>query len=140
MRARGLRRALLRLPHRGDVVRAAPSAIAGTGLFVLRDVTAGEAIGALTLGAAGLQGAHTLLVGTQHRVVEAPWRFINHACAPTATLHIDDEAALLFAQQDLRAYTELTIDYKALPEEVGTAFECHCALCVATSSPSRIGT
>jgi SET domain len=139
MRARGLRRALLRLPHRGHVVRAAPSAIAGTGLFVLRNVTAGEAIGALELGAAGPQGMHTLLVGAQHRVVERPWRFINHACAPNATLHIGDEAALLFAAEDLGAYTELTIDYNALPEEIGTAFECQCARCLAASAPSRIG-
>src|SRR6266545_5338866 len=97
MRAGGLRRALLRLPHRGNVVRAAPSLIAGTGVFVLRSLTAGEAIGALTLGAAVPQDRHTILVGTEHRVVGEPWRFLNHACTPTATLHIGDDSALLFA-------------------------------------------
>lgn len=139
VRAGGLRRALLRLPPRGRTVRSAPSLIAGTGVFVLRNVTAGEAIGALALGAAVPQDRHTILVGAQHRVVEEPWRFLNHACTPTATLHIGDDTALLFAAMDLHAYTELTIDYNALPEEIGSPFQCRCARCSAASVPLRIG-
>lgn len=135
---RAVRRALLRWPSRGQQVRAGPSAISGRGLFLLRSARAGELIGGLELGAAGPQGKHTLLVGAQHRLVAKPWRFLNHACAPTAVLRVTDDAAVLFAAVDLPAFSELTIDYTALPEEVGTAFECRCARCAAGSA-SRVG-
>ena len=134
-----VRLALLRLPALGRVVRAGPSAIAGEGLFVLRPVRAGETIGALELGPAGPQGRHTLLVGTEHRLVAKPWRFLNHACAPTAALEFTPDSAVLSAARDLPAFSELTIDYNALPEDVGTAFECRCARCRAAAAPSRIG-
>lgn len=136
---RGLRRALLRLPRRGLVVRAAPSMIAGTGVFVLRAMRVGEAIGALELGPPIRQDRHSLLVGAHHRDVMKPWRFLNHACTPTATLQFTDQNALLFAARDLPAYAELTIDYNALPEDVGTAFECRCGHCSGAGAPSQIG-
>ncbi len=137
MRARGLRRVLLRLPSGGRSVRAAPSLISGTGCFVLRDVRSGEFIGPLGLGPPTPQDRHSLLVGKHHRAVKKPWRYLNHACDPTATIRFSEDAAQLYAARDLRAYTELTIDYNALPEEVGSGFQCCCGHCA--SAPSRVG-
>lgn len=138
-RAGGLRRALLRLPSRGRVVRAAPSFISGTGCFVLRGVKSGDPIGPVELGPAGPQTRHSLMVGKHHRDVAKPWRYLNHACTPTAKLQFGDESAVLLAATDLRPYTELTIDYNALPEDVSMGFECRCHRCTATRAPSRIG-
>lgn len=139
MRARGLRRVLLRLPSRGRSVRAAPSLISGTGCFVLRPVKSGEPIGPVGLGPPIPQDRHSLLVGKHHRDVKKPWRFLNHACIPTARIQFGEDTAQLFAARDLRAYTELTIDYNALPEDVGSGFECRCARCTSQSAPSRVG-
>jgi hypothetical protein len=138
-RAGGLRRVLLRLPTRGRLVRAAPSFISGTGCFVLRGVKSGELIGPVELGPAGPQTRHSLMVGKHHRDVAKPWRFLNHACTPTAALQFSDDAALLIAARDLRPFSELTIDYNALPEDVSMGFECRCGRCTAAKAPSRIG-
>jgi hypothetical protein len=139
MRARGLRRALLRLPNGGRSVKAGPSVISGTGVFVLRSVKSGESIGAIELGPPVPQDRHTLLVGAHHRDVKEPWRYLNHACVPTATIRFDEDTAQLIAARDLHPYTELTIDYNALPEDVGSGFECRCARCSNGAKPSRIG-
>jgi hypothetical protein len=138
-RAGELRRVLLRLPSRGRVVRAAPSFISGTGCFVLRGVKSGELIGPVELGPAGAQTRHSLKVGKHHRDVAKPWRYLNHACTPTAALQFGDDSALLIAARDLRPYDELTIDYNALPEDVSRGFECRCDRCLAALTPSRIG-
>jgi hypothetical protein len=139
IRARGLRRALLRLPNGGRSVKAGPSSISGTGLFVLRPVKSGESIGPVELGPPVPQDRHTLLVGAHHRDVKKPWRYLNHACIPTATIQFGENTAQLYAARDLRPYTELTIDYNALPEDVGSGFECRCARCAGASAPSRVG-
>jgi hypothetical protein len=139
MRAGSLRRVLLRLPSRGRVVRAAPSFISGTGCFVLRSVKSGQPIGPVELGPIGPQTRHSIMVGKHHRDVAEPWRFLNHACTPTAKLQFGEDSALLLAATDLRPYTELTIDYNALPEDVSMGFECRCARCTAQGRSSRIG-
>ena len=139
MRARGLRRVLLRLPNGGRTVRAAPSLISGTGCFVLRAVRSGESIGPVGLGPPIPQDRHSLLVGKHHRDVKKPWRYLNHACVPTATIQFSENDAQLYATRDLRPYTELTIDYNALPEDVGSGFECRCARCASAGAPSRVG-
>jgi uncharacterized protein len=110
-------------------LRAGPSAIDGVGLFVVRSVAAGEELGQLRLGAPGPQGKHTLLVGAQHRPVARPWRFLNHACTPSARLRFSPPSVSLLAVRDLPAHSELTIDYAALPEKVSVAFACRCGRC-----------
>lgn len=139
MRAASLRRVLLRLPSRGRVVRAAPSFISGTGCFVLRGVKSGQPIGPVELGVAGPQTRHSIMVGKHHRDVAEPWRYLNHACTPTAKLQFGEDSLLLLAATDLRPYTELTIDYNALPEDVSVGFECRCERCLDRVSVSRIG-
>jgi hypothetical protein len=120
-------------------VRSGPSEIHEAGLFVERHVEAGETIGALELGAAGEQGRHTLLVGAEHRVVEPPWRYLNHACTPNATLEIGERDAILLAARTLEPGTELTIDYARLPEKVGTPFVCRCPRCAVAGRAARVG-
>lgn len=110
-------------------VRAGASPIAGRGLFALRSFEAGHAIGPLRLGRARAQGKHTLQVGARHRTVEAPWRYINHACRPSARLEITKRDAVLIATCAIAAGQELTIDYRALPETPSVAFTCHCGEC-----------
>jgi SET domain len=120
-------------------VRTGPSAIHATGVFVQQRTAAGQTIGALDLGPAQEQGRHTLLVGTEHRSVAEPWRFLNHACTPTAQLRFIDRDAILVAARDLEPGTELTIDYLALPEKVGSPFTCGCVRCREAPEPSRVG-
>jgi hypothetical protein len=117
-------------------LRAAPSAIDGVGLFVVRRVAAGEELGQLRLGPPGPQGKHTLLVGAQHRAVASPWRFLNHACTPSARLIFSPASVTLLALRDLPAHSELTIDYAALPEKVSVTFACRCGRC---ERAARIG-
>jgi hypothetical protein len=119
----------LSLHSASAAVRCQRSAIDGTGLFLVRGVVAGQAIGRLALGRSIAQGKHTLLVGSRHRLVKKPWRFLNHACTPSAVLQLGSDAALLIAARDLPAGSELTIDYASLPETVSVQFACHCPSC-----------
>lgn len=120
-------------------VCSGPSAIHEAGVFVTAPVAAGALIGSLELGPAGAQGRHTLRVGAEHREVAAPWRCLNHACTPTATLEIGERDARLYAAQDLVAGTELTIDYTRLPERIGTPFSCRRPRCRASLEAARVG-
>ena len=120
-------------------VRSGPSAIHEAGVFVDSRVGAGEKIGALSLGPVVEQDRHSLLIGTEHRLVEPPWRFLNHACTPTATLQIGERDAVLFAAHDLEPGTELTIDYTRLPEKIGSPFTCRCPRCAGSGSSARVG-
>jgi hypothetical protein len=129
---------LFRLMER-RVVRPGPSGIDGTGLFVMRAFREGARVGRLRLGPPGPQGKHTLLIGAQHRSVETPWRFLNHACRPSAVLRLTPTEALLFAARPLSPHAELTIDYAALPEQISASFACRCASCVRARQPARVG-
>jgi hypothetical protein len=121
---------------RGRAVRAGRSLIDARGLFAARDFAAGTEIGALELGPEGPQGKHTLRLGGQHRRVRRPWRYINHACQPSACLRFTTHAALLIATRPIAAGQELTIDYGRLPETPSVAFECRCPSCIGTSGPT----
>jgi SET domain len=110
-------------------VRAGPSPIDGRGLFAVRSFAADGEIGQLRLGRPGAQGKHTLQVGSRHRTVEPPWRFINHACRPNARLRVTERGAHLVAAREIAAGQELTIDYASLPETPSVAFSCRCGEC-----------
>jgi hypothetical protein len=133
-----LRRRVARAADR-RVVRASTSAIDGSGLFLQRFVAAGEVIGELRLGPPGPQGVHTLLVGSQHREVDAPWRFLNHSCTPSAVLAFAPPEVSLIAARDLPPRSELTIDYALLPEKISKSFACRCAKCERARQPAQIG-
>ena len=120
-------------------VQSGPSAIHEAGLFVQSKVAAGERIGAVALGPVIEQDRHSLLIGSHHRVVEPPWRYMNHACTPTATLRIGEHDAVLFAARDLEPNTELTIDYLQLPEKLSSPFRCRCPRCSELGESPRVG-
>jgi hypothetical protein len=70
-----------------DKVRAGNSTIEGIGLISNIRFERDEKIGEIRLGPASAQGGkHTLQFKGQHRVVEKPWRFLNHSCVPNARL------------------------------------------------------
>lgn len=125
---RTARRAMLYLPSRRSV-RSGPSVIDRTGLFTLKRFEEGQPIGPVGLGAVCQQDRHSIMVGQHHRVVKKPWKFMNHSCTPTAELQFGDDSLMLIATQALRPYTELTIDYNKLHEDVGSPFECRCPKC-----------
>ena len=132
-----LRQALLHLPSR-NAIRSGPSKIDRTGLFTLKGFAAGQPIGPVGLGAVCEQDRHSLMVGSKHRTVKKPWRYMNHSCTPTASLKFNEDTIDLIAAQDLRPYTELTIDYNKLLEDVGSPFECKCPRCQG-KAPQKIG-
>jgi hypothetical protein len=114
-----------------SAVKQGRSQIDANGLFLTRPMSAGQEIGEIPLGAAVGQGKHTLRVGEQHRLVDEPWRYMNHACSPTARVRFAPDAAFLIAQRDLEAGSELTIDYRQLLEDVSIGFACRCPKCSA---------
>jgi hypothetical protein len=128
------------LLRHGRTVASGASTIDGTGLFAVVRFDAAQEIGQLALGRAQTQGKHTLRIGAAHRLVKKPWRFLNHACQPSARLSVTDAAATLVAARALLPWDELTIDYNLLPENIGSPFECRCAECRRARVPSRIGT
>ena len=120
-------------------VRRGPSEIEGTGCFTVRSFRAGEEIGPVGLGPAQAQDRHSLQVGTQHRGVKEPWRYMNHSCVPSARLRFSSDSVSLIAQRDLARDAELTIDYSQLPEKVSTTFTCHCPKCRNASTRAGFG-
>jgi SET domain-containing protein len=121
------------------VVKQGRSQIDSTGLFLNGSFKAGQEIGEIPLGPAVGQGKHTLLVGDQHRLVDEPWRYMNHACSPTARVRFTSNAAFLVAQTDLEPGSELTIDYRQLPEDVSIGFACRCAKCLDSEAATSVG-
>jgi hypothetical protein len=119
----------LRARAEREFVRAGASGLDGTGLFTTRAFQAGELIGEVRLGPPGPQTKHSLLVGPEHRDVEAPWRFLNHACQPNTILQIIPPRVRLMAAENLPASSELTMDYAKLPEKISVSFGCHCPSC-----------
>jgi hypothetical protein len=115
--------------RRRESVRSGVSGLDGTGLFTTRAFAVGELIGEVPLGPPGPQTKHSLLVGLEHCDVEAPWRFLNHACRPNTILLIEPPRVRLMAAENLPASSELTMDYGKLPEKISVSFGCLCASC-----------
>jgi hypothetical protein len=121
------------------MVRRGPSRIDGVGLFTRRALLPDEEIGAVALGGRGRQGRHTLEVGGRHRRVKKPWRYLNHACKPSARLVVSQNSARLYSTRPLAPNSELTIDYNLLPERVSSGFRCHCANCTEHADAIQVG-
>jgi hypothetical protein len=115
----------------------------GLRTVVSRAVAAGE----LLLELHGFQvrtpGRHTLQVGVDVHLAseDAVWRFINHACEPTARLLAGPAPGplQLIARRALAAQEEVTFNYLTTEWDLASPFTCDCgaATCVGLVRGAR---
>ena len=131
------------LPHwiirRLRPIRPGNSSIHKTGAFANKEFLSGQSIGRFSLGRASNQAEHTIRFKNTHRAVKRTWRFLNHSCKPNACVQYGDKGITLQALTHILPQTELTIDYTALPEDIGCPFTCKCPSCRAAETPREIG-
>jgi SET domain-containing protein len=103
----------------------APSRIEGRGAFAAEPIPARRKIGEIRGEAISVREArrrargqvHIMIVEvTQRRAVDAsrssdPLRFVNHSCAPNATLRIRQGRVELYALRDIAPGEELAVNY-----------------------------
>jgi hypothetical protein len=88
---------------------AAPSAIAGTGLFATADIPGGAAVARVSDPASIVAGADGWMG--------------NHSCDPNLWWGAD---GTLVARRDIAAGEELTVDYATSTGDAGYLLRCHC--------------
>lgn len=116
-------------------VYASRGAIDDLGTFTNRQFSVGEKIGDLALGSAKPQDTYTIEFNHVHRVVEEPWRYLNHGCEPNAGLVWGQNEIAVIALADILPHAEITIDYRQLPEQRSKRFLCRCRKCLDSGSP-----
>ncbi|WP_233601940.1 methyltransferase domain-containing protein [Corallococcus sp. CA047B] len=108
----------------------------GTCMVTTRAVAAGEVLLVIEGSRVRAPGRDTLQVGVDQHLAtpDAPWRFINHACEPTALFHpgSDTESPRFTARTALAAGQEVTFNYLTSEWNLAAPFPCGCgaATCV----------
>ncbi|RKH20777.1 methyltransferase domain-containing protein [Corallococcus sp. CA047B] len=105
-------------------------------MVTTRAVAAGEVLLVIEGSRVRAPGRDTLQVGVDQHLAtpDAPWRFINHACEPTALFHpgSDTESPRFTARTALAAGQEVTFNYLTSEWNLAAPFPCGCgaATCV----------
>ncbi|AKQ68290.1 methyltransferase, putative [Myxococcus hansupus] len=99
-------------------------------MVTTRAVAAGEVLLVVEGALVRTPSQMTLQVGREQHLSapDADWRFINHACAPTALLApgTHAEQLQLIARFDLEPGQEVTFNYLTSEWELATPFHCRC--------------
>ncbi|RYZ41166.1 MAG: methyltransferase domain-containing protein [Myxococcaceae bacterium] len=108
----------------------------GTCMVTTRAVAAGEVLLVMEGSRVRAPGRDTLQVGVDQHLAtpDAPWRFINHACEPTALFDpgSDTQPPRFTARRALAAGQEVTFNYLTSEWHLVAPFPCGCgaATCV----------
>jgi hypothetical protein len=105
-----------------DVLEARPTPDRGTAVFVTRRVRAGDPLATLAGPRLAERTRYTIERDGIHYEPEAPVRYINHACAPTARWLGRELRALC----TLQAGAEVTFDYTETESDFAAPFLCRC--------------
>ena len=106
-------------------------------VVAMRDVEAGEVLMTIDGARVARPSRTSVQVGERDHVdvppawtleevlARAPWRFLNHACAPTAWVRGREVVAL----RRLAPFEQVTFDYATTEAEMATPFVCRCGAC-----------